>query len=304
MTVLGRQEISAGLILEPASLLHEAVLIQMILLILPAYPAGTLHSVVGIEHLLIPAVRKSVRNDDRRIILKLIIHVHSGRNPRHTAVGRILPEGSAVILQGVRILRHPLVVFDISDLILEHILAGVDHRIISVRLHRRTKRIDQRLQLLLRHILMTGILNIIYYRIIYRIITDPLHEKIRLVLRLLHGSRVRIQIHARPQSCRAGTPHIDIEIRIHSRIRTARLHKGKTHPGRRHLAPVDRQIMFGDINPPCNGTSCTDRLHLLYRCQHQSRCRTQCGHTFHISFCRNFQLSHLYHPSVVPLYLL
>ena len=144
MSILCSEEISARLILKPAALLHKTVLVQVIFLVLPVRPAVSLHPISRVKYRLVAAGRKTVRHDQGRVVLKLIIHVHSGGNARHAAVGSVLPERrAAVILKRIRILRDPLVVADIADLVPEHIPAGIHHRVIAVRLNNRAERVDQ-----------------------------------------------------------------------------------------------------------------------------------------------------------------
>ena len=217
MSVLRGEEIPPRLILEPAALLHETVLIQMILFILPVRPAAALHPISRIKYRLVAAGCKAVRHNQGRIILKLIIHIYSRGNPRHFAVGSILPERrAAVILKRIRILRNPLVVADIADLIPEHIPAGINHRVVTVCLNDRAEGIDQFLKLRLRHILVTGRLHIKNDRVIYRVVANPLYKLVRLGPRLIGVCRVGIKIYACPQSGCVRTAHICIKIRVNS----------------------------------------------------------------------------------------
>ena len=189
----------------------------MILFILPVRPAVFLHPISRIKYGLVTTGRKTVRHNQRCIILELIIHVHPGRNPRNFAVGSILPEcRAAVILKCIRILRHPFVVPDVADLVPEHIPAGIDHRVVAVGLNNRAKRIDQLLKLRLGHILMAGRLHIKNHRVAHCVVSDPLHQLVRFSPRLLRIGRIRIQVYSRPQTGRIGAAHVRIKVGVNT----------------------------------------------------------------------------------------
>ena len=140
----------------------------------------------------------------------------------------MLPESSvSVILKSVRVLSHPLVIADVSNLIPEHVPAGINHRVIPVRLNDGAEGIDHLLQLRLRHIFVIGRFHIVDYRVADRVVTDPLNKLIRLVFCLIHVIRIGVKIYARPQTRRISAPHVHVEIRVHARIGAACLYKHK-----------------------------------------------------------------------------
>ena len=179
------------------------------------------------------------RNDLRVIFIQVInIHIAIYTFDR-TGVGR-LPHRSPRICIFLLIFCHPHIIRNLRhiDLIGNPVFICIDHRIIACILNTLTERVD--------HIADLGrcqgsqridILGVKDNREGERIILDEIQDKIRLLLRHLDRSRIRINVRAQPQSCLARICRIHGKKRIHITAEPGGQHR-KLYIIRRHLAPV------------------------------------------------------------------
>ena len=181
-----------------------------------------------------------IPRNDLRVIFIQIINIHIAVHTfDRTGVGR-LPHRSLRICIFLLVFCHPHIIRNLRhiDLIGNPVFICIDHRIIAGILNALTERIDHIADLRrCQGSQRIGILGIKDNRERNRIILDEIQDKIRLLLRHLDRSRIRINVRAQPQPCLARVCRIHGKKRIHIAAEPGCQHR-KLYIIRCHLAPI------------------------------------------------------------------